>query len=158
MRAFFLILLAAAIARVGVTRAEEFPGPYFGEVTRVIDGDTFEANVEIWPTISATVSVRLRGVDAPEIRRPKCPQESLGAKMAQEAMTDILSAGTRVRLENVENDSFAGRVVADVLRQGDERGRTLTELMRNREAPLCPWVPGQPDIDWCGDPYPACWN
>ncbi|MGC1487199.1 MAG: thermonuclease family protein [Albidovulum sp.] len=128
----------------------EFPGPYFGEVIRVIDGDTFEAKIEIWPTISATVSVRLKGVDAPELRRSECPQERLGAAEAKDAMEDILPMGTRVRLENVEKDAFAGRVVADVFKQGEVRGSTLTTLMIRR-AMVLPWVPGDPDIDWCND-------
>ena len=138
--------------------ATDFPGPYFGDVIRVIDGDTFEAKVEIWPTISATVNVRLKGIDAPELNRSKCPQEKIGAMDARDAMVEIIPPGTQVRLENVENGSFAGRVIADVFRQVDVRGRTLIELLRNRDAPVCPWIPGQPDIDWCGEMPANCWN
>jgi micrococcal nuclease len=153
-------MLAAAVLALGVgnATAEEFPGPYYGEVIRVIDGDTFEAKVEIWPSLSSTVSVRLKGIDAPELRRWKCEQEKLDADDAKAKMEEILPVGTRVRLEDVESDSFAGRVVAEVLRQGDERGRTLIELLLNREAAVCPWMPSQPDVDWCSQPYPRCWG
>jgi endonuclease YncB( thermonuclease family) len=37
------------------------------EVVRVIDGDTFEARVRIWPGMDVTTRVRLRGIDAPEL-------------------------------------------------------------------------------------------
>jgi endonuclease YncB( thermonuclease family) len=35
------------------------------EVLRVLDGDTFEARVRLWPGLDVTTKVRLRGVDAP---------------------------------------------------------------------------------------------
>src|SRR6185312_332928 len=38
------------------------------DVLRVIDGDTFEARVHVWPGLDITTKVRLRGVDAPEMR------------------------------------------------------------------------------------------
>jgi micrococcal nuclease len=37
------------------------------EVVRVIDGDTLEARVRIWPGMDVTTRVRLRGIDAPEL-------------------------------------------------------------------------------------------
>jgi micrococcal nuclease len=151
-----LLIAAAALPTKGKCDEGLFSGPYFGEVIRVIDGDTLEAKVELWPTISATVSVRLKGVDAPELTRPECAPEALGAKAAKEAMDEVLQPGTRIRLEAVEEDSFSGRVVADAFRQGDERGRTLVELLKRRGA-ICPWKPGQPDIDWCSDTS-DCWS
>jgi endonuclease YncB( thermonuclease family) len=151
MRAFFLILLAAAIAGAGVTRAEEFPGPYFGEVIRVIDGDTFEATVSLWPTITAKVSVRLKGFDAPELFRPKCEQERLQATLAKGHLSDLLPEGQIVSLRNVAADSFSGRVVADVDREANVNGVSLQILMQRRGA-VIPWEPSEPDIDWCGEP------
>lgn len=134
----------ASISQVG----SEFEGPYFGKVTRVVDGDNFEAKVEIWPTISATVSVRVRGFDAPEKFRPQCPQERLGAAEAEQDMVEILPIGTLIRLENVVEDSFAGRVIADAFRQGPDRGRTILELMINR-GNVVRWTPSDGAVDWC---------
>ena len=34
------------------------------EVIRVVDGDTFEARVRVWPGLDITTKVRLRGIDA----------------------------------------------------------------------------------------------
>ncbi|MGB3554695.1 MAG: hypothetical protein WBA25_08655 [Jannaschia sp.] len=114
----------------------------------MIDGDNFEANVKIWPTISSTVSVRIRGLDAPELFRPDCPQEKLGAQEALADLEDLLPEGTLVRLEQVAADAFSGRVLAVVFRQGPERGRTLQELLHNRGI-VQNWAPGEPAIDWC---------
>jgi hypothetical protein len=44
------------------------------EVLRVIDGDTFEARVHVWPGLDITTKIRLRGIDAPELRA-KCAAE-----------------------------------------------------------------------------------
>ena len=43
------------------------PLAYPAEVTRVIDGDTFEARVRVWPGLEVNTKVRLRNVDAPEL-------------------------------------------------------------------------------------------
>ena len=47
---------------------------YPAEVTRVIDGDTFEARVRIWPGHDVTTRVRLRSIDAPEMQA-RCRDE-----------------------------------------------------------------------------------
>lgn len=44
------------------------------EVVRVIDGDTLEARVHLWPGLEMMTRVRLRGIDAPELKA-HCPEE-----------------------------------------------------------------------------------
>ena len=114
----------------------------------MIDGDTFEARVEIWPTVSATVSVRLRGFDAPEISRPACEGERYQGTLARGAMEDLLPVGQAIVLEDVGPDSFAGRVVANVFRVADVNKVSLSILLERREA-ILPWDPSEPPIDWC---------
>jgi len=142
-----ILLFAGLFSTVG--NAEVLDGPYFGEVVRIVDGDNFEATVEIWPTISATVSVRIRGVDAPEMFRPKCEPEETAAQEAYIALQELLPLGTKIRLEDVEADSFSGRVLATAFRQSEEEGRTLEKLLLRREVVL-PWD-GKNPIDWCAD-------
>lgn len=146
------LILAASVGPIAA-RADRFDGPYFGVVERVIDGDTFEATVEVWPNLSATVSVRISGIDAPELFRPQCPQERLGAQAAKEALQEIAPAGTAIRLEDVELGSFAGRVIAVAYRQGESRGRTLVELLSNRGV-VEEWTSGDADVDWCAGMVP----
>jgi endonuclease YncB( thermonuclease family) len=42
------------------------PGAHLAEVLEVLDGDTFDARVHVWPGLDITIRVRLRGIDAPE--------------------------------------------------------------------------------------------
>jgi endonuclease YncB( thermonuclease family) len=92
----------AASARGGVHPAE---------VLRVIDGDTFEARVHVWPGLDITTKVRLRGIDAPELKA-HCPAERAMAEAARDALRDMLAEGT-VGISAVTLDKYGGRVVAD---------------------------------------------
>src|SRR5437764_15297572 len=49
------------------------------EILRVLDGDTFEARVRVWPGLDITTKVRLRGIDAPELRA-HCEDERVQAE------------------------------------------------------------------------------
>lgn len=80
------------------------------DVIRTIDGDTFEARVHL-PGLDMTTRVRLRGVDAPELRA-SCPQELQMAEAAGEALRNLLGEGD-VTIYNIGPDKYNGRVVAD---------------------------------------------
>lgn len=43
-----------------------FENKYFGQVLRVIDGDTFEVLIDLGFGVSQKFSVRLDGIDTPE--------------------------------------------------------------------------------------------
>lgn len=82
------------------------------DVIRTIDGDTFEARVHLWPGLDMTTRVRLRGIDAPELKAA-CPQELQMAEAASAALRDLLGQG-EVTIYNIGPDKYNGRVVADV--------------------------------------------
>lgn len=82
------------------------------EVVRVIDGDTFEARVHLWPGLDMTTRVRLRGIDAPEMKGA-CADEMRMAEAATEALRSQLGGGG-VAIFNIGPDKYNGRVVADV--------------------------------------------
>ena len=86
------------------------------DVLRVIDGDTFEARVHLWPGLDVTSRVRLRGIDAPELRA-RCDGERVGAEAARDALRTILDQG-EVRIAHVVVDKYGGRVVADAFTRG----------------------------------------
>ncbi|WP_309082705.1 thermonuclease family protein [Chelativorans sp.] len=81
-------------------------------MVRVIDGDTFVAEARIWPGQTITVSVRIRGVDAPELRS-RCAIEKAAADEARLALEEMIG-GSTVRIRNISGDKYFGRVVADV--------------------------------------------
>ena len=83
------------------------------DVVRTIDGDTFEARVHLEPGVDLTTRIRLRGIDAPELKA-SCPQELQMAEAATGALRAMLSEGD-VRIFNIGPDKYSGRVVADVV-------------------------------------------
>ena len=58
---------------------------YSVDVIRTIDGDTFEARVHLGPGLEPTTRVRLRGIDAPELKA-SCAQELQMAEAATNAL------------------------------------------------------------------------
>jgi endonuclease YncB( thermonuclease family) len=82
------------------------------DVIRTIDGDTFEARVHLEPGLDLNTRVRLRGIDAPELKA-SCPQELQMAEAATGALSALLGEGD-VRIFNIGPDKYSGRVVADV--------------------------------------------
>jgi endonuclease YncB( thermonuclease family) len=130
-----VVLLAAACFAAGVTAGAilmpgvvnggtgsiaavvpALPAPlrsgYAAEVLRVIDGDTFEARVRIWPGTDVTTKIRLRGIDAAELHA-RCDDERSKALAARDELTRILSEGG-VGVSGVGLDKYGGRVDADV--------------------------------------------
>jgi endonuclease YncB( thermonuclease family) len=81
------------------------------EVIRVVDGDTFEARVHLWPGLDITTRVRLRGIDAPEFKA-RCNDERIKAEAARDALRAILDQG-EVGISGVGLDKYGGRVLAD---------------------------------------------
>jgi endonuclease YncB( thermonuclease family) len=91
--------------------AAEFRLAQPAQVLRVIDGDTFEARVRVWPGMDVTTKVRLRGIDAPEFNA-RCAGEMAKAEAARNALAAILAEGG-VGVARVSLDKYGGRVVAD---------------------------------------------
>lgn len=81
------------------------------EIVRVIDGDTFEARVHLWPGLEMMTRVRLRGIDAPEMKGA-CAEEFRMAEASSDALRALLADGG-VAIFNIGPDKFNGRVVAD---------------------------------------------
>ncbi len=89
---------------------------YAAELLRVIDGDTFEARVRVWPGLDVETKVRLRGIDAPELHA-RCASEYAKAEAARQALADILAQGG-IALAQIGLDKYAGRVDAAVATRG----------------------------------------
>jgi len=137
-----LILLAAVallIVRPWERDAGAGPAAATAPVTRVVDGDTFEARIG-----GETEDVRLIGVDTPETVKPGTPVQCYGPRASH--FTHALLEGRTVRLVfGVERRDVYGRLLAYV-HLGDRfvnailvrRGlaRTLTIPPNDRYAPL----------------------
>jgi endonuclease YncB( thermonuclease family) len=121
-----LVVGATVIAGRASAPAQIEPGPrpaeaalragYPATVLYINDGDTFEARVRIWPGMEVTTKVRLRAVDAPEMKY-RCEDERVKAAAARDALAVMLRQGS-VTITNVGQDKYGGRVDADVATAG----------------------------------------
>ncbi|MCO5132730.1 MAG: thermonuclease family protein [Xanthobacteraceae bacterium] len=97
--------------RTVLSHAESAGGRHAVDVLRTIDGDTFEARVHLWPGLDMVTRVRLRGIDAPELKAT-CADEFRMAQAASLALRALLAEG-EVTIFNIGPDKYSGRVVAD---------------------------------------------
>ncbi len=113
-----LLMLALALGMTSPAVAVErrkhvLKGPVPVAVIRVVDGDTFLARAEVWLGQEITVLVRIRGIDAPEMKA-KCESERVAANLALDQLTAIL-VSHQVELRNISGEKYFGRVLADVI-------------------------------------------
>jgi len=89
---------------------------YPADVLRIINGDTSEARVRVWPGLDVDTKVRLRGIDAAELHA-RCADELAKAQAARAALEIILAEGG-VAVSRVGVDKYGGRVDATVSTRG----------------------------------------
>ena len=136
--ALFLVLIALPALAGGTI----LPGPFQADVIRVVDGDTIEARVHIWLGQDVTTDIRIRGIDAPEVNG-RCREEKIMAASATERLAGL--AGDAIRVSEIGEDKYGGRVLARVENAG---GGDVGALML--ESGLArPYIGGRRG-DWCG--------
>jgi endonuclease YncB( thermonuclease family) len=96
----------------------------------------------------AEYSVRVRGIDTPELRGANCPQEKLWAEEAKAQVEKLYDVGLTVMLEDVAFDAYSGRVDAHVRRWVSDRWKFLADELVDRGLAEA-WTPEMPKIDWC---------
>ena len=89
------------------------PPIYFGKVIKVYDGDTITI-ASVLPNTTEPIyrfSVRLNGIDAPEIRGKTQEEKDLAIHVRNELYAKL--SGKMVYLKNVNTEKY-GRILADV--------------------------------------------
>ena len=82
------------------------------EVIRIYDGDTFFVNIpNVHWLIGSNISVRIRGIDTPEIRGGTEETKEL-ARKSKEALIKLFE-GRKITLYNLNRDKYF-RILADV--------------------------------------------
>jgi micrococcal nuclease len=94
------------------------------DILRVIDGDTVEVRAHIWLDQQVQARIRLRTIDAPELKAA-CPREAALAESARENLAAVL-AGGKAWLGDVGRDKFGGRFLGSLF---DSNGRDVSQLM-----------------------------
>lgn len=130
MRLFSIITLSALFSFAAHRDADAsgrvtIEGPVSATVIKVIDGDTLLVRAMPWPQHSVDVYVRLRGIDAPELKA-RCETERFAARTARRVLGEKVPEASEVRLSRISGDKYFGRVLADVhLEDGSDPAEDL---------------------------------
>lgn len=96
------------------------------QIVSIYDADTFRVNIEGWPDIvGKNVSIRVLGVDAPEMRG-KCPSEKAVARQAKQFTVAFLRNAKSIELRNMERGKYF-RILADVRADGKSLSQALIQ-------------------------------
>ena len=89
---------------------------YRARITRVIDGDTVEAEIDLGFHVTFTATLRLTGINAPETRGAERPQ-GLAATRYLESLLDDLTGENRELTIRTKQDLTGkyGRYLAELI-------------------------------------------
>ncbi len=137
---FLFFVLGASEVTAGEYSVKKY-GPYqMTQVSRYLDGDTFDGWVSNFIYQTTFVRVRIRGIDAPE-KRGSSPCEKILAEKSKKHLMSLLESSSYVILSNLKYDSF-GRVLAHV---AVDKGDVATIMIKAGTAH--PYLPR--NIEWC---------
>ncbi len=122
-----LALVLSLIAAPALA-SDPFRRPVQATVLDVLDGDTFLAEALVWPGHTVKVNVRVRGIDAPEMKA-RCETERAAAEEAQRSLASLLG-NAPVSISNISGAKYYGRVLADVTAAS---GDAVAEVMLRRK-------------------------
>lgn len=141
-----LLLLLCLIPTLAVAQPKQRPGvTYDAVITRVIDGDTvaFQASF-LPPPLKQELSIRVFGVDTPEKGfRAQCPSEAARGAAATEFTKKLVAASTQRQVVLMDWDKYGGRVLGDVLLNGQSLRALLIQNGFARE------YYGEAKTSWC---------
>jgi endonuclease YncB( thermonuclease family) len=145
MSAFKKIVAIAGILVFGLWVSETLANPYDFKILKVSDGDTvvFEASFMPAP-LKPQLSLRILGVDTPEKGgRAGCPAEAKAAEAASAFTKNLVANAKSIKVELKEHDKFGGRVLGDLIVDGQ---RLSALLIQNGHAR--PYF-GEKKASWC---------
>jgi micrococcal nuclease len=85
---------------------------YGGQVTKIIDGDTIEANIDLGFGIFYAKDIRINGIDAPEVHSANPKEKEAGQKV--KAYLKTLLQSQTVSLKTYKYGDKYGRFLADI--------------------------------------------
>lgn len=99
---------------------------YKAVVTRVVDGDTYDVDVDLGFCLTASIRVRLNGIDTPETWRPRNEAERAHGVEASDFVEALIDRSEVV--VHTYKLGLYGRYSADVTLMD---GRDLAAVIRN---------------------------
>jgi endonuclease YncB( thermonuclease family) len=119
MKKLLLLLLAVPV----LAFAQKMPknaATYDAQIIGVSDGDTIVIAAPFLPApLKPQLAVRIFGVDTPEKgHRAQCPQEAQRGEMATQFTKKMVAQGQKFQVILYGWDKFGGRVLGDILVNG----------------------------------------
>jgi len=116
------IFIALLIAIVVPAYAQKTPQgvTYDAQIVRISDGDTIVISAPFLPQpLKPELAVRIFGVDTPEKgHRAQCPSEDARGKAATQFTTNAVAAAQKRQVVLYGWDKFGGRVLGDIILNG----------------------------------------
>jgi endonuclease YncB( thermonuclease family) len=141
-----LLLLLLIVPVLAVAQPKQKPGvTYDAVITRVIDGDTVGIQATWLPApLKPELSIRVFGVDTPEKGfRAACPSEAQRGEAASAFTKAQINAATKRQIVLMDWDKYGGRVLGDVLLNGQSLRVMLIQNGFARE------YYGEAKTSWC---------
>ena len=98
---------------------------YKAKVLRVVDGDTYDMEVDLGFDIRFTARFRLRGIDTPETWRPKTEAEREHGERATVFVKNLIE-GKEVRVYSSKLGIY-GRYACDIMLDGKQKENGVFE-------------------------------
>ena len=115
-----LLLLLLAVPVLALAQKAPKGVTYDAQILRVSDGDTIVIAAPFLPApLKPELAVRIYGVDTPEKgHRAQCPAEAQRGEAASVFTKDLVSKGQKFHVVLYAWDKFGGRVLGDILVNG----------------------------------------
>ncbi len=121
------IVIAFCFSTVFAGGKETYGSVTIQDVVSVYDGDTFKVNIDGYPSIiGENISIRIAGIDTPEIRGTTgYTQET--AQKAKKFAQHRLRKAKEIKLRNMKRGKYF-RIIADVYVDGVNLGKELIRV------------------------------
>jgi len=141
-----LILLLLVLPMLAIAQPKQRPGvTYDAVITRVLDGDTVAFKADFLPApLKKELSIRVYGVDTPEKGyRAACASEAQRGEAASAFTKQAVAASTKRQVVLMDWDKYGGRVLGDVILNGQSLRVMLIQNGFARE------YYGEAKTSWC---------
>lgn len=128
-------LLAFILLTPLLTFAQKGGVTYTAEILRATDGDTVVIAAPFLPApLKPQLAVRIYGVDTPEKGfRAKCAEEDARGQSASKYTKELIAASTQRQVVLYDWDKYGGRVLGDIILNGQSLRALLIQNGYARE-------------------------
>ncbi len=141
-----IITLLLLVPMLAFAQGKQKPGvTYDAVITRVIDGDTVAFQAPFLPApLKPELSIRVFGVDTPEKgHRAQCESENARGQAATAFTKQAIAQSTTRQIVLMDWDKYGGRVLGDVILNGQSLRQMLIANGFARE------YYGEAKTSWC---------